>query len=201
MDAAIRRPHPGNKPSASPGSCCRNRHLLFLGDVAEPGFAKTAFGLRDWAGDRCVGEYALPGARVSLGLPKSRPQGSGGSRRTQHGDRRCQRRRPHTAELVWGAARSPGSRTGSRIRHAHAAVEPAGLAVGGRQIQPPTDRCANTADRYSDRVRFEAFRTPASDRRHRLCSRQEIHRPRHRARPPGTAESMRRFALPVKPGS
>jgi uncharacterized NAD-dependent epimerase/dehydratase family protein len=44
-------------------------YLLFLGDVAEPGFAKTAFGLRDWAGDRCVGEYALPGARVSLGLP------------------------------------------------------------------------------------------------------------------------------------
>ena len=49
-------------------------HLLFLGDVAEPGFAKTAFGLRDWAGDRCVGEYALPGARVSLGLPKLDPR-------------------------------------------------------------------------------------------------------------------------------
>jgi D-glutamate N-acetyltransferase len=44
-------------------------HLLFLGDVTEPGFAKTAFGLRDWAGERCVGEYALPGARVTLGLP------------------------------------------------------------------------------------------------------------------------------------
>ena len=48
-------------------------HLLFLGDVAEPGFAKTAFGLRDWAGDRCVGEYALPGARVTLGLPSLDP--------------------------------------------------------------------------------------------------------------------------------
>lgn len=73
MDAAIRRvssaqgigvakfvlPHP---------------HLLFLGDVVEPGFAKTAFGLRDWAGDRCVGEYALPGARVTLGLPSLDPR-------------------------------------------------------------------------------------------------------------------------------
>jgi uncharacterized NAD-dependent epimerase/dehydratase family protein len=49
-------------------------HLLFLGDVAEPGFAKTAFGLRDWAGERCVGEYALPGARVSLGLPSLDPR-------------------------------------------------------------------------------------------------------------------------------
>ena len=49
-------------------------HLLFLGDVTEPGFAKTAFGLRDWAGDRCVGEYALPGARVTLGLPKLDPR-------------------------------------------------------------------------------------------------------------------------------
>jgi uncharacterized NAD-dependent epimerase/dehydratase family protein len=69
MDAAIRRvendvakfvlPHP---------------HLLFLGDVVEAGFAKTAFGLRDWAGDRCVGEYALPGARVTLGLAKLDPR-------------------------------------------------------------------------------------------------------------------------------
>lgn len=49
-------------------------HLLFLGDVVEPGFAKTAFGLRDWAGERCVGEYALPGARVSLGLPSLDPK-------------------------------------------------------------------------------------------------------------------------------
>ena len=49
-------------------------HLLFLGDVVEPGFAKTAFGLRDWAGDRCIGEYALPGARVSLGLPTLNPK-------------------------------------------------------------------------------------------------------------------------------
>ena len=35
-------------------------YLLFLGDTVEPGFAKTAFGLRDWAPERCVGEFALP---------------------------------------------------------------------------------------------------------------------------------------------
>ena len=48
-------------------------YLLFLGDTVEPGFAKTAFGLRDWAGERCLGEYALPGARVSTGLPHMDP--------------------------------------------------------------------------------------------------------------------------------
>ena len=44
-------------------------YLLFLGDTVEPGYAKSAFGLRDWAADRCVGEYALATARVSTGLP------------------------------------------------------------------------------------------------------------------------------------
>jgi uncharacterized NAD-dependent epimerase/dehydratase family protein len=43
-------------------------YLLFLGDVAEPAYAKTAFGLRDWAGERCVGEFACAGAKVSTGL-------------------------------------------------------------------------------------------------------------------------------------
>jgi uncharacterized NAD-dependent epimerase/dehydratase family protein len=44
-------------------------YLLFLGDTVEPGYAKTAFGLRDWAGDLCVGEFACKGAAVSTGLP------------------------------------------------------------------------------------------------------------------------------------
>ena len=48
-------------------------YLLFLGDTAEVGFAKTGFGLRDWAPELCVGEFALPEAQVSLGLPKLSP--------------------------------------------------------------------------------------------------------------------------------
>ena len=48
-------------------------YLLFLGDTVEAGFAKTAYGLRDWAPDLCVGEFALPGAQVSVGLPQLRP--------------------------------------------------------------------------------------------------------------------------------
>ena len=45
-------------------------YLLFLGDTAEAGYAKTAFGLADWARDRCVGEYALPGCSLTTGLPR-----------------------------------------------------------------------------------------------------------------------------------
>lgn len=44
-------------------------YLLFLGDVTEPGYAKTAFGLRDWARERCIGEFACAGATVTAGLP------------------------------------------------------------------------------------------------------------------------------------
>jgi uncharacterized NAD-dependent epimerase/dehydratase family protein len=44
-------------------------YLLFLGDITEPEYAKTAFGLRDWAPERCVGEYACADATVTTGLP------------------------------------------------------------------------------------------------------------------------------------
>ncbi|MGH8241156.1 MAG: DUF1611 domain-containing protein, partial [Steroidobacteraceae bacterium] len=48
-------------------------YLLFLGDVADAPDAKTAFGLRDWAPERCVGEFALPAAKVTMGLPQLTP--------------------------------------------------------------------------------------------------------------------------------
>ncbi|MEO6256762.1 MAG: DUF1611 domain-containing protein [Sphingomicrobium sp.] len=49
-------------------------YLLFLGDTVEPGYAKTAFGLRDWAPERCLGELALAGATVTTGLPALTPR-------------------------------------------------------------------------------------------------------------------------------
>jgi len=48
-------------------------YLLFLGDTTEAGFAKTAFGLRDWARDRCVGEFACSADAISVGLRHLRP--------------------------------------------------------------------------------------------------------------------------------
>ena len=48
-------------------------YLLFLGDTTEPGYAKTAFGLRDWARERCLGEFAIEGATVTTGLRSLTP--------------------------------------------------------------------------------------------------------------------------------
>ena len=48
-------------------------YLLFLGDTTSASDAKTAFGLRQWAPERCVGEWALPGASVTTGLPSLTP--------------------------------------------------------------------------------------------------------------------------------
>lgn len=48
-------------------------YLLFLGDMTEPGFAKTAFGLRDWSPERCIGEYRLSDDTVSARLPAMTP--------------------------------------------------------------------------------------------------------------------------------
>lgn len=49
-------------------------YLLFVGDITEPGYAKTAFGLRDWARDRCVGELACSDDAVTTGLPRLSPE-------------------------------------------------------------------------------------------------------------------------------
>ncbi|MGH8249236.1 MAG: DUF1611 domain-containing protein [Steroidobacteraceae bacterium] len=49
-------------------------YLLFLGDATEPGYAKTAFGLRDWARELCVGEWSCAGGTVTTGLPCLTPR-------------------------------------------------------------------------------------------------------------------------------
>jgi len=49
-------------------------YLLFLGDSTEPSYAKTAFGLRDWARERCLGEWSCGGATVTTGLPRLTPK-------------------------------------------------------------------------------------------------------------------------------
>ena len=60
-------------PTNPAGTAFPAPYLLFLGDTTEPGYAKTAFGLRDWAADRCIGEFSLLEARVRTGLPQLTP--------------------------------------------------------------------------------------------------------------------------------
>lgn len=49
-------------------------YLLFLGDTTEPAYAKTAFGVHHWTPERCIGEFALAGAKVTTGLPRITPR-------------------------------------------------------------------------------------------------------------------------------
>jgi len=63
-----------NSRSAAPATLSLpSPYLLFLGDITQPEFAKTAFGLRDWAADKCVGEWACPAASITTGLPRLSP--------------------------------------------------------------------------------------------------------------------------------
>jgi uncharacterized NAD-dependent epimerase/dehydratase family protein len=48
-------------------------YLLFVGDVAEAAFAKTAFGLRDWAPEACIGQFSCSADAIDLGLPTLTP--------------------------------------------------------------------------------------------------------------------------------
>jgi uncharacterized NAD-dependent epimerase/dehydratase family protein len=50
----------------------RAPYLLFLGDIGDIGYVKTACGLRDWACERCAGQLRLPGG-IDLGLPDLTP--------------------------------------------------------------------------------------------------------------------------------
>lgn len=51
----------------------RKPYLLFLGEATHFSQAKTAFGLRDWAPEACVGQLSLAGCGVTLDLPELSP--------------------------------------------------------------------------------------------------------------------------------
>ena len=66
----------GNEEAASPsfGTLMLHKpYLLFLGEETNPLKAKTAFGLRDWAAESCIGQTRMPGGTVDLGLPELGP--------------------------------------------------------------------------------------------------------------------------------
>lgn len=52
----------------------RKPYLVFLGDITLASDAKTGCGLRDWCGADVMGEHALAGSTVTLGLPSMRPR-------------------------------------------------------------------------------------------------------------------------------
>ena len=65
---------PAAKPSEHATTIAvRRPYLLFLGEVEHHSQAKTAFGLRDWTAEACLGQWSLPGCTVSLDLPELKP--------------------------------------------------------------------------------------------------------------------------------
>lgn len=52
----------------------RKPYLVFVGDAGSAPDAKTAYGLRDWAADDCLGQFGLPGSTVELGVPHMTPE-------------------------------------------------------------------------------------------------------------------------------
>jgi uncharacterized NAD-dependent epimerase/dehydratase family protein len=48
-------------------------YLLLIGDTENPNNAKTAFGLRDWTPEACIGQLRFNDKAVDLGLPEMSP--------------------------------------------------------------------------------------------------------------------------------
>ena len=55
----------------------RKPYLLYLGEAQIQTDAKTAAGLRDWCRDDVVGEWSLPTAKISVGVPRLSPAEAG----------------------------------------------------------------------------------------------------------------------------
>ncbi len=51
----------------------RKPYLLYLGSATIPTDAKTACGLRDWCGADVIGEWSMPTATISVGVPRMSP--------------------------------------------------------------------------------------------------------------------------------
>ncbi len=51
----------------------RKPYLLFLGEARHYSRAKTAFGLKDWTPEACLGQWRLPACTVDLQLPDMTP--------------------------------------------------------------------------------------------------------------------------------
>jgi uncharacterized NAD-dependent epimerase/dehydratase family protein len=49
-------------------------YLLLIGDMENPANAKTAFGLRDWVPEACLGQLRFHERAVDLGLPEMKPR-------------------------------------------------------------------------------------------------------------------------------
>ena len=88
-------------------------YLLFIGNVTERGYAKTALGLADWVPERCVGEFVTAHGRRLCGSPSahSRRRHAQGGARPRHRRRQPRRR----ARSRMDARAGSGARSRARL--------------------------------------------------------------------------------------
>ena len=121
-------------------------YLLFLGDTREAGYAKTAFGLRDWAPELCVGEFALPDDTVTTGLPRLWPEAA-----YARGARSLVIGVANSGGIIlpgWvaGLVRGAGRRARHRQRHAYVCCRRCRpLRRAAERLRAPADRRSRAA--------------------------------------------------------
>lgn len=135
----------------------RQPYLLFLGEETNALKAKTAFGLRDWASESCIGQMHMPGGTVDLGLPEMTPEAAAfaGARSLLIGVTPTGGRIPaHWAPMLTAAAEA-GLDIVSGLHTPLATVSGLALAAasaGGRLVdvrRPPVDLPRATGRRRS----------------------------------------------------
>jgi hypothetical protein len=157
-------------------------YVLYLGDPSASAYAKTAIGLKDWAPEKCLSEYACGESSFTIGLPRlSLPDAAAQGARS----------------LVIGVATAGG------------AIRPEWMPYLIEALEAGLDLVSGMHNRLNDQPELKRYRQPAwpqlidvrvppanipigtgikrsrqapADRRHRLRARQEIHRARARPR-------------------
>jgi len=61
---------PDKKPESKIVLSLKEPYLVFIGDTADPMYAKTGFGLVQWVPDKVAGQLRLPGCEVRLDTPE-----------------------------------------------------------------------------------------------------------------------------------
>jgi len=133
--------------SRAPVLRLRQPYLLFIGDVADPVVAKTAFGLRDWARDRVVGQWRTDPLAVDLGLPELTPEAA---------------KRAGARSVVIGAAPSGGALPGHWVAALTQAAL-AGLDVVSGLHAPLGDHEVLRAAAHKQGVALVDVRTPPAN--------------------------------------
>ena len=119
-------------------------YLLFLGDVQDELSAKTAFGIRDWRREDCVGQLRLLSRGVDLGLPDLTP---------------AEARARGARTMIIGVANSGGYIAETWVGPLLAAVE-AGLDIAAGMHQRLADIAAVAAAAGRAGVRLHDVRQP-----------------------------------------